>query len=119
MNRISSVNCLSQGIDYPAQHAVSDRHLYDPACPFDFITFLDIGIRTHDNRTDMLFFQVQCHAIYIAWKKQQFACHGIFQTVNQGNTVSDGDDRTGFTDFQSIIITFDLFLDDLTDFFRS
>ena len=69
------------------------RGFYDVAL-FDFM------IRSHDYCTDIIFFQIQSHSIYIVRKFQKLSRHTAFKSVNSCNTVTDLNYRTEIENFQ-------------------
>ena len=51
-------------------------------------------------------------------KSKQLPGHALFQAVDAGDAVANGNHRAGLGEFDLADIPFDLALDDLTDFCR-
>ena len=94
MDRSLAVNRLSKRVYDTPEHSVSDRHLYYSARGLYDISLANAVAAAEKYRADIVFLQVQDHAVYIARELQQLALHGIFQAVYTCNTVSYLDNST-------------------------
>src|SRR5450631_4065071 len=119
VDRSFTVDRLTNCVDNAADQGIADRNLGDAAGALDGIAFLDLGEFTENGGADVIFLQVEDHAGHTAREFQQLTGHGAGQTVDTGNTVTDGDDRAGFRHFNLFAILLDLLPDDLADLFRS
>ena len=106
-------------VDHAADQCFTNRNLDDPLGALDRIAFLDVFRVAEDRRTDVVFLEVKDHAHGVAGKLQQLAGHRLVQAMDTGNTVTDGDNGTGFTDLDITAEAFDLLLDYRADFFCS
>lgn len=93
-----SVDGVSEGVQDSSDHLVSDGDVDDGSGSSDDITFSDFSIVTQDDDTDVIGFQVQGHTSDSGGELDQFSGLDLGQSENSGNTVSDGDDGTGFFD---------------------
>ena len=94
MDRSLSIDRLSERIYDTPEHSVSDRNLHNSARGLYDISLTDLGAVAEKYRSDIVFLQIQHHAVYLARKLQQLTLHGILQTIYTGDTVRYLDDRT-------------------------
>ena len=106
-----AVDRHTQGVDNAADHGFANRDTHDAACTADRVAFLDEGVIAEQYGADVVFFQVQGHAVNAVRQFQQFPGHGFVQTVNVGNAVPDFQNGADIVDVHFHIIIFDLFLD--------
>jgi hypothetical protein len=78
-----------------------------------------VDVFTHDGDTHVVLFQVEHQPEDAAGKFHQFQCHGFFQAVDTGDTVTDRQNDTGFAQFDLLVVIRDLLFDNLTYFFGS
>ena len=117
-NRAFAVKGLPQSIYYTSCHGIAHRNLYHSACGFYRIAFTDPAGITKQNRTNVVLFQVQNHAVDFSRKLQKFSLHGAFKTVDTGDTVSNLDNGTDVGHLKFGRILFYLFFNHRTNFFR-
>ena len=114
-----AINRLTQCVNNAAKQRFAYRYFHDAAGSFNLIAFTDTCVRSHDNDTDIAFFQVKGHAHNAVGEFEQFARHCIFKPVNTSDTVTDLDDRTDINDLNFGFKLFDLLFNQRADFFRS
>ena len=117
--RALAINGLPQRIDHTSSHGITYRNLNHPAGSPDCITFIDVPGASQQNHTHVIFFQIQYHAVNFTGKFQQLTLHGIFQSMDTGNTIRNLDYRTHVGYIQGGCISLDLILDNRTNFFWS
>ena len=79
----------------------------------------NVGVAVMGEDTHIVLFQVQGQPENATGKFDKFHGHDFFKTVDPGNTIPNGQDSTGFTQFDFLVEILDLILDDLTYFFSS
>ncbi len=114
-----AVDGNADAVDHPADQRLADRNLDDALGALDGVAFLDVVGFAENRGTDVVFFEVENHAHDIAGELEEFAGHGLVEAMDAGNTVTDGDDGSGFADLDLATEGFDLLLDDRADFFCS
>ena len=88
-DRAFVVNRLAQRVDDAPDQRLADRDLDDLAGALDGVAFFDAGLGAQKHRADIVFFQVQRHALHAAGELQQFADHGVLQAVDARDAVAD------------------------------
>jgi hypothetical protein len=73
-----------------------------------------VGTEQHD--ADIVGFQVQGHALDAAWELDHFTGLDVVETVDTGDTVTDGQHLTNFGDFGFLAKALDLVLEDCGNF---
>ncbi len=119
INFALAVDGNADAVHHPTDKAFADRNLYDSLGTLDGVAFFDFVGLAENRSADVIFFEIEHHAHDAAREFQQFAGHGLVQTVNAGNTVTNGNDGTGFADFDFATEILYLFFDDRADFFCS
>ncbi len=76
-NRSFTVQRLSQRVNYTAKQSFADRYFHNTASTFDLVAFDNIRVRSKNNDTDVIFFEVKRHAHYTIGEFQQFAGHSV------------------------------------------
>ena len=118
VDRTLAINRTAQGIYNAANHSLAYWNLHDSAGSLYLGTFLNLGLATENNGTDVILLQVQNQAIYIVTKIQQLTCHSLVQAVDMGDAVTDFDNSANLINIQINSIILDLILDDGSYFFR-
>src|SRR5690606_25275536 len=62
-DRALAVDRLTQRVDDAAQKALADRHLHDFTKATYFVPFADFAVFAEDNDADIVFFEVEGHAL--------------------------------------------------------
>ncbi len=75
-----------------------------------------MGYFTQNGNTDVVHFQVQNHSQNTTGELQKLHGHRVLDTVNTGNTVTDGQNRSGLADVQLFLIILNLLGNNLTYF---
>jgi hypothetical protein len=75
-----------------------------------------VGHFAEHRYADVIRLKVQDHAENSSGKFQQFHGHGVFHTVDPGDAVADGEDRSRFADIQFFLVFLDLPGYDFADF---
>lgn len=91
---------------------------YDLSGTLDGFTFLDKTIRTEKHNTDLTSFQVHAHALDTGGEFDQFLGLDIAQAMDTGNTITNGQDTTSFSEASLFLYTTNSLLEDGGDFGR-
>ena len=118
-NRALAVNRLADGIDYPADHRLANRQLYDPSGALHRVAFANQRLAAEQHRTDVVLLQVQHHAINALREFQQFAGHRAFESINPRDAVANRNNGSDIINDQIHLIIFDLLFDKRSNFFWS
>ena len=113
-----AVDRTADSVNNTANHSFAYRHLHDLARTLNLCAFLNLGFAAQDNGTYIVLFKVQDQTKYIITKIQQLTCHGFFEAMNMGDTVTDFDNRANLIDVQVYFVVLDLVFDDGRYFFR-
>ena len=119
LDRPLAVDRLTQRIYNAADHFLPNRNFYNSSCRLYDVTFFDFFIRAENNCTDIIFFQIQRHAVYFSREFQQFASHTFFEAIYSGNPVTYLNYCTKIRNLKSVFVIFYLFFNDSTNFLRS
>src|SRR6185503_1138035 len=97
----SVVDRIAEHVDHASDKRVAHRHFYDAPRALYEIAFAD-GLKvTEQHGANLVFFKVQGETANVVWKLEQFAGHDLFQSVQLGNSVTDLDDGSHFSDRHS------------------
>ena len=118
-NGTFAIDRLSECIDNTTDQSLANRYFYNFSGRFDNISFFDLSIRAQNDHTDIVFLQIERHAVDAAVKFEQLALHAVAQTIDSGNAVTDLQYGTIIQNLKFTMIMLDLFFYDGTDFFRS
>src|SRR5690606_29609610 len=88
------VQRLAQGIDDPADQRVAHGHFHDAPGAVNDVAFFHVVVRSQQHGPDVVFFQVEGHAVQASGKLQQFPGDHSLKTPDAGDTVTDHDDGT-------------------------
>ena len=87
LDRAFSVDRLSKGINNTSQHHITDGNLNNTTGRFHGIAFVNVMVLAEQYGTDIVFFQIHDHAVYITRKREKFTLHRILKSVNTSNTI--------------------------------
>ena len=113
-----AVNRLADGVDHSADHGLAHRHLHDAAGATDGVAFLDQKLAAEEHGADVVFLEVEDHAVNFMGKLQELTGHGLLQAMDAGDAVAHLDDGTDVVDVEIDLVALNLLLDDRGDFFR-
>ena len=88
-NRAFVVERLAQSVHDPAYQTLADGDLDDVAGALDRVALTDARFGAEQDRADIVFFEVQRHALYAAGELQQLADHAAFKAIDAGDAVTD------------------------------
>ena len=94
-----AVNRVTESVDNAAEKLWTNRNVHDGTSPLDCVAFFDAAVRTENNNTDVVSFKVQGHPADTARELDHFTGLDIVQTIDAGNTVTDGKHLADFRDF--------------------
>ena len=116
-DRPLAVDGLADAIHHAAFHLGTNRHLGDSAGPLDDVAFLDEANIAEDGATNVVFLEVEGQPEDVAREFEQFHGLAVFNTIHTGNTIAHGENGSSFLQVDIFLVTSDLILDDLADFF--
>src|SRR5690606_34686699 len=90
IDRALAVDRVAEGVHNAAQQLRTDRNVNDGARTLDDVAFLDVAVVTEDHDADVVDFEVQRHAADAAGELDHFPGLDVVQTVDAGDTVTDG-----------------------------
>src|SRR5690606_20554348 len=108
LDRALAVDRIAESVHDAAEKALADRNLDDRARALDRVAFLDAAVVAENNDTDVIGFEVQGHALHAARKLDHFAGLDVVETVDAGNTVTDGQHLTDLGDLRLLAEILDL-----------
>ena len=111
-----AVDGLADAVHHAAHDGVAHGDLGDPLGPLDDVAFADLGIVAHEHRAHVLLFEVQGHAHDAAGELQKLAGHDVVESVDLGDTVTNGDHGPDFGDLDGLLEIGYLLFYDLADF---
>merc|ERR1719384_119770 len=87
-----AINGVAKGINDPAETLHADGDVDDGTSPLDNIALLDELVVTEDDDTNVVRLQVKGHALQARAEFHHLLSLDVLQTIDTGNTVSDGED---------------------------
>ncbi len=108
VDRTLAVERFTQRIDDATHEGVPHRHLHDSARALGDGAFFDFGIAAEERTADIVLFEVEGHAHRAALELDHLAVHGLFETIDAGNAVTDKDHATNFVDGRERLVVGDL-----------
>merc|ERR1719384_529714 len=90
--RTFAINGVAQGINDPAETLHADGDVDDGTSPLDNIALLDELVVTEDDNTNVVRLQVEGHALQARAELHHLLSLDVLQTIDTGNTVSNGED---------------------------
>jgi len=115
LERTLSIDGVTEGIDDTAQETSTDGDVDDSTSTLDNVTFLDETVVTENDNTDVVRLQVQGHTLQSRREFNHFFGLHVLQTVDTGNTVTDGEDTTSLLDIKRGRGSKDTLLEDRRD----
>ena len=116
-DRSLAVDGLTDAVHHASFHFRADRNLGDATGPLDDVTFLDVAYVAEHGAADVVFLEVEGQSENVARELEQFHGLAIFHTIHTGDTVANGENGPGFLQVDVFLVTGNLILDDLADFF--
>ena len=107
----------SNTVNNAAFHFRTNRNLGNLAGSFDDVAFLNSCNISKNSATNVILLQVQGEAKNSTWELEKLHGHAVLNSMDTGNTVTNRNDCSSFTQINFSLILFDLALDNLTDFF--
>ena len=93
-DRAFSIDWLAQRVDNPADHCVTHWYRSDPARTMHDHTFCNLGVFTHDNYTDAVFFQIKGRPHHPIGKLYQLLRLNIGQALHACDPITSFDHYT-------------------------
>merc|ERR1719397_2396992 len=87
-----AINGVAQSINDPAETLHADRDVDDGTGPLHDIALLDELVVTEDDNTNVVRLQVEGHALQARAEFHHLLGLDVLQTIDTGNTVSNGED---------------------------
>ncbi len=115
-DRTLAIDRIAQSIDHAAKKGLADGNVHDGVGALYAVAFADFLVGAEDNRTDVVGFEVERHALNAIGEFDHFAGLHVIEAVDAGNTVTHRQHGTDFADFGFSTEIGDLVLDDLRDF---
>src|SRR5207245_1088116 len=103
-------------VDDAAEQALAARRIHHGAGPLDGLAFLDVAVSAEDHDTDVVGLEVQRHAARTVLELDHFTGLDVIQTIDAGDTVTDGQHLSDFGDFSLLAEILDLVLEDRGNF---
>jgi hypothetical protein len=107
-----SIDGVTEGIDDTAQKSLTDGEIDNVTGTLDGITLANETIVTEDDNTDVVSLQVHGHTLDTAGELNHLLGLAVLQTVDTGNTVSNGQDTAGLLDIDGGVEAADAVLED-------
>ena len=108
----------AKGIDDAANHCLAYRHLHDASRALYLVALLDLYIAAEDDGADAVLLEVQHHAVYIISEIEQLARHGLLESMDMGDAVTDCYNRANIVNIEVHIVVLNLTFYDGGYFFR-
>merc|ERR1719209_2018863 len=87
-----TINGVSKGVNTPAETFHANGNVDNGTSPLDNIALLDELVVTEDDNTNVVRLQVECHALQARAEFHHLLSLDVLQTIDTGNTVSNGED---------------------------
>merc|ERR1711884_273211 len=87
-----AVDGVSKSVNDPAKALHADGDVDDGTSPLDDIALLDELVVTKDYNTNVVGLQVEGHALQARAEFHHLLCLDVLETIDTGNTVSNGED---------------------------
>src|SRR5205085_6257901 len=99
LDRTLAVDRVAESVDDAAEQALADRRVHDGAGALDGLAFLDLAVGAENHDTDVVSFEVECHAAGAVLQLDHFAGLDVVEAVDTGDTVAD---RQHLSDFGNL-----------------
>ena len=112
LNVTLTIDRCSQCIDDSSDKFISNRNsgFLFGSCYLG--SFLDPCITAEQNDTDLISSDILYHTFYAVLKDNDLTIHGLVNSIDSGNSVTNPDDMTNFPILRFKIVIFDFFLQD-------
>jgi hypothetical protein len=107
-DRALAVDRVAESVDNAAEQARTHRNVNDGAGPLDGVAFLDVAVGAEDDDADIVGLKVQRHAADAAREFDHLAGLDIVETIDAGDTVTDGQHLSDFGDLGLLAEIFNL-----------
>jgi hypothetical protein len=94
IERGTSINWLTDTVNDTSEELLSDRNIDDSSSTLNGVTFQNITIISKDDNSNIVLFQVECHTAETAGKDNHLSGLYVTESVDTGDTISNGDDGT-------------------------
>ncbi len=118
LDRALAIERVAEGVDNPAQKALSDGNVDDGPGPLDRLAFGDAGVVAEDDDADIVLFEVQGHALHPAFELDHLTGTDIVEPVDTGDAVTDRENLADLRDLGVLAEVLDLALENGADFGR-
>lgn len=98
LDRALAVDGVTQSVDNSAEKTGTNGNIDNLTSSLDSVTLLDQPVVTEDSNTDVVGFQVQAHASDTGRELNHFLGLDVSETVDTGDTVTNGKDTTSLLD---------------------
>src|SRR5581483_260653 len=109
------VDGLAERVHHATHERIAYRDAHDAAGAHDLVAFLDFGVLPEKHYADLVFFQIHGDAGNIVRERQQFAGHGLVQSMHPSDSVAQGDHGANFVHRNLRFVVLDLLPDQLCD----
>src|SRR3954466_2979862 len=116
LNRALAVNGIAERVDDAAEQALADRRVHDGAGTLDGLAFLDLTVGAEDHDANVVGFEVERHAARAVLELDHFTGLDVIQTIDAGDTVTDGQHLSDFGNLSLLAEILDLVLEDRGNF---
>jgi hypothetical protein len=111
-----AVQGVTEWINDASQELWADWDVDDSTSSSDNIAFLDVTIVTEYDNTNVVWLQVQSHTLQTALELNHLFGLDVLETVDTGDTVTNGQDLAGFLEINSSGFTHDSLLQEVGEF---
>src|ERR1700759_1056800 len=116
LDRALAVDRIAERVDDAAEQALADRRIDDGAGALDCLAFLDLAVGAEDHDADVVGFEVERHAARAVLELDHLAGLDVVQSIDAGDTVTDGQHLSDFGDLGLLAEILDLVLEDRGNF---
>ena len=100
LNGALTVNRVTEGVDDTTKQLRTDRHIDNLASALDNVTLLDQGIGTEHGNTNIVRLEVKSHTTNTGGELNHLFGHDVTETVDTGNTVTNGEHAASLLDIK-------------------
>ena len=119
LDRALAVDRLTQCVHDTADERRTDRNLDDATGTLDRVALFDANVGAENRATDVVFLEVEDHAVHATRELEELACHGAFETVEAGDAVTHRQNGSRFDYVDRLLVGSDLLLDDVGNLFSA
>ena len=116
LDRALAVDRVAEGVDDATEQFLADGHVDDGAGALDRVAFLDLAVGAEDHDADIVGLEVQRHAANAARELDHFARLDVVETVDAGNSVTDGQHLADFGNLGFLAEILDLIFENCGNF---